>query len=127
VVPEAGHRDGLRPSTLLAIPGLVRAPDEVQADPDSVYLTVDASSGLDNSVRPGNGETHDMNAGQVAHPSITVPFGLSMSLTLGERTPGASTTTIRSARSGSTRTTRVGGHVAQVASSDVEGLFFYVT
>ncbi|MFI9772210.1 hypothetical protein ACIHJG_35910 [Streptomyces sp. NPDC052415] len=113
-------------ATVKAIPGLVTALDEVQADPDNVYLTVNDSSGLDNSVWPGNGETRDMNKGQVAHPSLAIPFDFSMSLNLWEKDSflddddplGA----IRIDKDDVDR-----GHIAQVASSEVEGSFYYVT
>ncbi|ANB04360.1 hypothetical protein SAM40697_0397 [Streptomyces ambofaciens] len=113
-------------ATVQAIPGLVQALDEVQADPDSVYLTVDATSGLDNSVWPGGGETRDMNKGQVAHPSVALPFDFSTSLTLWERDSFLDDDDpLGTVRIDTQDTDR--GHVAQVASSEVEGSFYYVT
>ncbi|MEU8679521.1 hypothetical protein [Streptomyces sp. NPDC048560] len=114
-------------ATVRAIPGLVQALDEVRADPDSVYLTVNSASGLDNSVWPGNGETVDMNTGQVAHPSIAIPFDFSMSLTLMEKDSGIlnSDDPLGTIRIDGDDTDR--GHVAQVASSNIEGSFYYVT
>ncbi|MFG3436820.1 hypothetical protein ACGF0J_06200 [Nonomuraea sp. NPDC047897] len=106
-------------------PGVVAAMDSARSDPDNLYITMDTSGDLDQSVWPPGHSTVDMQADQSRAPGLSVPVSHSQNISLWDHDGVSSddllgSITIREDERGV-------GQIAKLAKSDVESSCYYVT